>query len=251
MLWFRNVCIEKQDQERLCGRHGTYTGSSRTGRRWTREQSEGDTRPLEWENLRVPRSTPRIIMWFVPKWQGMGHTSWTDRKQLYSKAMRTHRLLNTEVTWGTSLLRWYNDYSASYMHAGMRNILEWGQPFHNRTARKTRSASVSDHCLGHPPEEAMSSLLIIVMHLPLPDAVPQLSEEAHTSLFISLSCIPMESTCSLTDEGKSRSVVGCRLAAGRAQRCAPNERNSCSPESLLPYNHCKTMIGASTPRDPS
>lgn len=67
MLWFRDVCIEKQDQERLRGRHGTYTGSSRTGRRWTREQSEGDTRPLEWENLRVPRSTPRIIMWFVTR----------------------------------------------------------------------------------------------------------------------------------------------------------------------------------------
>lgn len=130
-------------------------------------------------------------------------------------------------------------------HLGMRPAIS------QQDSSKDQKCFCSDHCLGHLPEEAMSSLLITVMHLPLPDAVPQLSEEAHASLFTSPSCIPMESTCPLTDEGKSRSVVGCRLATGGAQRRAPNERNSCSPESLLSYNHCKTRIGACAPRDPS
>lgn len=142
MLWFRDVCIKKQDQQRLRGRHGTYTGSSRTSRRWTHEQSEGDTRPLEWENPRAPRSTPRIIIWFGPKWQGMGHTKLDGQEATLFKSNEDPQ---TFEHWSDlrnkppTMIQWL----LSQLHASRHgDILEWDQPFHNRTARKTRSASV-------------------------------------------------------------------------------------------------------------
>lgn len=72
-----------------------------------------------------------------------------------------------------------------YMYADMRNTLERGQPFHNRTAQMPRRASASAPRSVAPTKEATSNLFITVLHLLLPDAGPQLSEEARTSLFTS------------------------------------------------------------------